>query len=218
MSTGLLDRVERAALFRFTRFLAFVVAVLLVIGFVGRLVGIVSVWNLSKMPPQWVTPAQMREHFSAASAPATTPAPANIMKGLTLPKNLNAIMFDGLSASTRAQNQQVLTDNLSELPVRDRQAYLDHMSQVVTAFAHADTQYTSMAARADVVNAYIGMMQARIAAASLLRARARRALLIDLGEAAVLLALIGLFSLVLVLLSIERNTRLAVSESRARPA
>ncbi|RZF24501.1 hypothetical protein EVC45_38480 [Paraburkholderia sp. UYCP14C] len=98
-------------------------------------------------------------------------------------------------------NAQVVRNHLDDLPVADRQAYLDELGAVVTS---------AEASKVDVIaaiNSYMRTKSERYKEAAAKTAQKWETLkLVAAGTASGLL-LVALFSLVLVLLAIERNTR-----------
>jgi hypothetical protein len=95
----------------------------------------------------------------------------------------------------------VIRDHLNDVPEADRQQYLDELGAVVAAAE------SSKVDPIDAINAYMHTKSARYTAAAAKTAEKWVTLKLVAEVAAGGLLLVALFSLVLVLLAIERNTR-----------
>ena len=98
-------------------------------------------------------------------------------------------------------NAQIVKNHLDRAPTEEHQAYLDELGAVVAA---AESNKVDPVA---AINAYMRTKAERYDEAAAARARKWETLKIAAGAAGAGLLLIALFSLVLVLLAIERNTR-----------
>ena len=97
---------------------------------------------------------------------------------------------------------------LSDMPLSDQQEYIDNMAEVVTAASSAGLS------ESEAIKTYLRMKEQEIAdgvARKVVRQQTRIYVLGAVGSA---FGLIGLFSLVLVLLAIERNTRVRGEAAR----
>ena len=196
---SLIDSLEIKGFFRFTRFFAVLFIMVLTVGLIigGALFS--KIWPTQVSTR--VNPSQVLE-IEAERGPATRPAPQNtedaealkVLADLRIPEFFPKYFGDN-------QNRGVLVAHLGKLPEKARQDYLDNMAEVV---ALAENQ------GADVVQALniymqkkdqnIADIEAAKAAAITTRAYIVASFLSGLG-------LIVLFTLILVLLAIERNTR-----------
>ncbi|MBN3788304.1 hypothetical protein [Burkholderia sp. Ac-20353] len=212
---SIVEGFERKALFTITRGVALVCVTVLLAGIVvGALYG-VSVWQqqvTTKVSPQEIVdqlkpaepPAPAPQSPQGARPPADQTPPASPLQGYRIPFNLQNY--------ASGDNAQVIKRHLDDVPEVDRQEYLDEMGAVV-----AVTDASKVDA-VDAINAYMKTKAERYTAAAAKRVEKWETLKF-VGEVAVGgLMLIALFSLVLVLLAIERNTRpLRREASRVAP-
>ena len=194
-----LESVERHALFRLTRFLAFVVilalSLALVIGaviFAGDLIPnqtpVVSFNEISRE----LHPAP--EANQPGSKPSQPGEESQGAPSLDLP----FVLQPYFSAS---DNREVLMRHLEGLDSSERTEYLNNLSQVVKASQSSGEDATN------VINKYFELKQTQLALAKAdSAARTLRRLYIA-ASALSIIFLIALASLILVLLAIERNTR-----------
>ncbi|MEZ5452904.1 MAG: hypothetical protein R3E93_08850 [Thiothrix sp.] len=142
-------------------------------------------------PPEYEEPPQVADATSATPAPVPDPT---ILPGIKLP----FVLQKHFNAPDRIQT---LRDWLEALPNGQRQVFLEEMAAAVTESEKVGADGL------DAVNQYKELKfdklkQEEAAAAALTQAR-----LMYAGAAFGAVLLIALFSLILVLLAIERNTR-----------
>ena len=197
----MLSVLERKGLFIFTRVFALLLIVALLIGI--ALIGFQVLSGLPKSVDTTVTPAMVVQSLKSTtsaqnSSEGSVPASADPYQGLTVPTNVQKL-FEGYSG---ASNKAYIAQSLPEGAISERQAYLDSLEQTIVAGEAAGLGAPQAAER------YIGMKKARAAAAESIKTERAANLLSGFYKVGVGLALVGLFSLVLVMLAIERNTRL----------
>jgi hypothetical protein len=94
-----------------------------------------------------------------------------------------------------------MRNKLSEMPLSDQQEYVDNLAEVVNAASAAGIS------EPDAIKTYVRMKDQEIADAPARKVVRQQMRIYVLGAMGSAFGLIGLFSLVLVLLAIERNTR-----------
>jgi hypothetical protein len=205
-----LDSFERKGLFRFTRVLALLIIGVLIIGLIGGAIYFSS--TLIPTNSKRVDPAKVIAAIAPPLTPNTQEAPAestpsdttsvdtaNSFPGLKIPFSLQSYF-------AVAEFREFMSGKLSGLSLADEQEYVDNMAEVVDAAKAAGLKET------DAMDTYTRMKDEKRDAIAAAKAEALQTRLYLLGTAASALGLIGLFSLILVLLSIERNTRVRTVE------
>jgi hypothetical protein len=196
---ALLESVERGALFRLTRFLAFVVilalSLALVIGaftFAGDLVPNQSAKVSFSEISSELHPA------SESNQPGSVPSPPVEGSQGSTSLDLPFVLQPYFSS---ADNRGVLMHHMDGLDSSERTEYLDNLTQVVEEGKRSGEDTTK------VINTYFELKQTQLALAKAdSSARSMRQLYI-VASAVSIMFLIALASLILVLLAIERNTR-----------
>jgi hypothetical protein len=201
---SIVEGFERKALFNITRAVALVCVTVFLLGIVGCVFYGVSVWQEqvnTKVSPQEIVDQlkPVEQPKTQAPQPQGTQPPVNqgpaesSLSGFRIPFSLqNYVSGD---------NAQILRNHLNEAPAGDRQAYLDELGAVVTAAQ--SNKIDPIAA----INAYMDAKSERYKQVAFKSAQKWETLKL-VGEISVAsLFLVALFSLVLVLLAIERNTR-----------
>ena len=106
-----------------------------------------------------------------------------------------------LQGYVSGDNAQILRNHVDEVPAEERQAYLDELGTVVTAAQSNEIDPVT------AINAYMDAKSERYKQAAMKSAQKWDTLKLVGEISAAGLLLVALFSLVLVLLAIERNTR-----------
>lgn len=122
------------------------------------------------------------------------PQPKRLPAGLKLPFILQKHFSD-------PNHMEILISWLSAVPHEQQQTFLDEMAAAVT---QAETEHL---APFDAINTYHELKTEKLAAAQLSAAAQKEAWLWYAGAIGSGIVIIALFSLILVLLAIERNTR-----------
>lgn len=196
---NLLDNFEQKGLFRFTRLLALlIVATLVSTCVIGGIIiaGTVFARESTYVKPEAVM-NQVRPPVPATfpgSSDESTAVDPNALPGIKMPFVLQTFF-------SNAQRMRVLLEHLQNLTDDQKQDYVDNMAEV---FENAKTQHIDFT---EAINAYFSLKDQEIQ-----RARAQHQELIQTrlyvaGTAISIMGLVALFSLILVLLAIERNTR-----------
>ena len=200
MKQGFVARFERKVLFRITRWLALALSLLLFLALIGAglmMLGTLTSGLRKPEPADSVTLASNDSTSttqSPASAGTLSTAPANALHGVRMPPALQEIFLT-------EQNRNALSGWLDSIEANERQDFVDALGEAADAATAAETDPT------DAINDYRQRYQAYVAerdADEAIAMAKRLQILAAIGSA---LALIGLFSLVLVLMAIERNTR-----------
>jgi hypothetical protein len=210
---SVVEKFERKALFNITRAVALVCIIVFLVGIVGVAIYGASVWKeevTTKVAPEEIInqvkpvapPETTTPQGPTGARPPATESKISPLSGYRIPFSLqNYVSGD---------NARILKKHLDEVPANERQAYLDELGAVVTA---------AEASKVDVVeaiNAYIKTKAERYQEAKRAQERKLDTLkLVGAGLGSGLLS-IALFSLVLVLLAIERNTRDSGNKSGPR--
>jgi hypothetical protein len=118
----------------------------------------------------------------------------NILPGVTVPFVLQEYFSD-------PANRDILLAHIDRYTTDEQQDYLDNLSDVVQ---EAQKQKANVV---DVINAFFRIKDKKLQDAQVRRSADQAKQLYELGFTISALGLIGVFSLVLVLLAIERNTR-----------
>lgn len=201
---SIVEGFERKALFNITRAVALVCVSVFLLAIVAIAIYGASVWN-SEVQTK-VTPAEVIAQVKPPEASAEAPRqpqgaqpPAN-QGPLDSPLYGYRIPFS-LQKYVSGDNAQMVKNHLDRVPADERQAYLDELGAVVSA---AESHKVDPVA---AVNAYMKTKAERYDEATAARARKWETLKFAAAGFGAGLLLIALFSLVLVLLAIERNTR-----------
>lgn len=205
-----LDNLERKGLFRFTRILALLIIGLLILGVIGGAIFFSSTLipiDSRHIDPSKVVatiappPIQSSEDRSTSSASSdqNTPVAANSFPGLKIPFSLQPYF-------NNAAFREFMTGKLSGMQLADQQDYIDNMGQVVDAAKVADLKIP------DAIESYVRLKDEKIEAIAAQKTEGVQTRIYLLATAGSALGLIGLFSLILVLLAIERNTRVRAAE------
>lgn len=216
------DNFERKLLFRITRLTALAVVAVLLIGILIEAVGAMHSWRELNDPSSHVharsvlrrinkKPDKARVGRMVGQSHSTPPPPNNklaVLKEVRIPQVLGIIFSE-------EQARKVLAYHLRHVSPRARQEYLDNMAEVVDAERKAHViKDPTKAVRGEVsaINAYMDLKDAKLLRIRAARPALRTKILYTEIVAAILLGLVALFSLVLVLLAIERNTRPKAAE------
>jgi hypothetical protein len=206
-----LDFFERKFLFILAR--AFFLLLVLV-AVAASCIGADQFWKdyQQTVKPVTVAPSEVFADPAKATPAVSASAPdgASISAGGDVEAGLHLGFWTTKAISDR-DTKKVLDGWLEDLPIGDRQSFLDGLETVgiaalqrVPPGATADKKGT---AYADAVNKYKDLAVARIHARDDAKAVFEQRYMFYAGIAAAFVAVISLLSLVLVLLAIERNTR-----------
>lgn len=186
----LFDRLEQKSLFVFTRFLSLAVIVILAVG-----IFVTAVAYSALKKDTWVT----LEQVQAALHPDDDKSPASLKEQLpdvTVPPAINEYLGSG-------KNQKVLLEWLEPLDTDQQADFLQNMSAVIgQAKAHKVEVV-------DAINQYKTLKLQKLSTSGVDKYAEpvrKGALMLFM---AIMMSMVALFSLVLVLLAIERNTRAA---------
>ena len=192
-----LETLETRLLFRFTRFLAFVVilvlSLVLIIGavsFAGDLIPNQS----SEVSFNEISAEYHTVHESNEYGTNRLPTREDSQSSLDLPLVLQPYF-------SPPENRAVLIRHMEGLDSSERIEYLDNLSLVVKASESKREDTT------DVINKYFELKQAKLALAKADSAARIQRLIYMAASAFSIMFLIAMASLILVLLAIERNTR-----------
>lgn len=202
MSQGWVTKFERNVLFRISRFVAFSICFLLFISLLfGGLIYLVtsSGSGLAKPDPAEVVQSLKPVPAQPASTDGTVEEVApdlsqSLLKGIKLPPGLQEFMLN-------PGNQQWLRSGLDELPEDQRQECVDGMAIAIT------TATQNKIADNEAADAYMASCKEYAMQLEVAKAAGNMRKLYIAGTLLSILVLIALFSLVLVLIAIERNTR-----------
>lgn len=201
---SVIEGFERRALFNITRAVALVCVTVFLLGIIGGVIFGVSVWEDhvdTRVPAQEIIePLKQTEHSPADNQQAQGTQPAIEQGAAQSPLSGYRIPFE-LQKYVSGDNAQVVRNHLDDIPAADRQAYLDELGAVVTS---AETGKVDVVA---AINSYMRTKSERYKEAAAKAAEKWETLKLVVGGTASGLLLVALFSLVLVLLAIERNTR-----------
>lgn len=202
MENGIVARFERKVLFRITRWVALGLCMLLFLTLAGA--GLMLVGTMS---PGVDRPDPTALEFEATGASSRdgggdgelSSSSDSVLQGLRLPPILQEKFVSG-------KNREVLEDWLVDIEREDRQAFLDDLGAAAESARNAGKD------EAEAINGYHSRYNDYVLQRKLAEAKSgadRLQLIAAIGSA---LALIALFSLVLVLMAIERNTRNAPAQ------
>jgi hypothetical protein len=202
---SLIDSFENKLLFSLTRYLAILIVFGLIIAMVigaviasGTLSGKVSARvGVSEVLEEIKPPVAAEESTPSSVKPhQSTPSDKNWLPGIKLP-------FPLQKHFSAPQNIKVLRGWLDSLPEDFRQEFIDEMAAVVVA---ADKQKLDAT---EAINAYNVLKNAKLETRRRAQVELEGVRVYYAAAAGSGIALIALFSLILVLLAIERNTRRA---------
>lgn len=212
MEGGFVAHFERKVLFRIARIVAFSFCFILFLSLLGGAAYLLTTGEEPAQPPDASALAQELKPAPASTSPQdaqatvgptkSAPLPA-ALRGVRLPPTLQELFLD-------EQNQQVLSNWLEELPVEERQAFLDGLAKAVEEARKAGVEDS------DAMNLYRERFVEYLAQKTAEEAKVRAERTYIVGALVSTLVLIALFSLVLVMLAIERNTRPLVSQGSAK--
>jgi len=195
----ILDELERRALFRLTRSLAFIVVFVLTLGLIVSAVIFAGDLVPSESPTVSYKTVWTQLHTQATPAPdaSRTGGPPDVDTGpaaVDIPAQLQPYF-------NSADSKRALYEHLSRLDVDERNSYLANLFEVM------DEAKTRGELDDNVSNTYYELKDSQLELANDGRAHRTTARLYILGGAVSTLLMIALCSLILVLLAIERNTR-----------
>ncbi|WP_042302928.1 hypothetical protein [Paraburkholderia kururiensis] len=201
---SVIEGFERKALFNITRAVALVCVTVFLLAIVGTIIFGVSVWQdhvdtrvsaaeivepLKQTPP----PQADGQQTQGTQPPAEQGVAQSPLAGYRIPFALQKYVS--------GDNAQIIRSHLDAVPAAGRQAYLDELGAVVSS---------AEASKVDVfeaINSYMKTKSERYTEAAAKAAEKWQTLKMVAAGTASGLLLVALFSLVLVLLAIERNTR-----------
>jgi hypothetical protein len=210
---SVVETFERKALFNITRAVALVLVSVFLLAITGIALYGTSVWNtevstkvapeeiINQVKPPPPAPADVASQPQGAQPPTDQSPERSPLFGYRIPFALQKYAL--------GDNAQIFKNHLDDVPLDERQAYLDELGAVVSA---AETNKVDVV---DAINAYMKTKAERYQQAASKRAHKLETLKMVAAGIASSLLLIALFSLVLVLLAIERNTRPAPSRGPA---
>ncbi|RKR36204.1 hypothetical protein [Paraburkholderia sp. BL17N1] len=201
---SIVEGFERKALFNITRAVALVCVTVFLLGIVGGVFYGVSVWQEqvnTEISPQEIVdrlkpvdPPKTEMQQPQGTQPPVAQGPAQSpLSGFQIPFSLQKYIS--------GDNAQIVRTHLNEIPAEERQAYLNELGAVVTA---AEANKINAV---EAINAYMEAKSERYKQAAVKRAEKWETLKVVAEITASGLFLVAIFSLVLVLLAIERNTR-----------
>lgn len=201
MEHGVVARFERKVLFRITCWLALGLSLLLFLALIAgslMLLGTLSS-GVEKPDPAAVVSESGKTVRDDGDDGELSSEPASSLDGVRLPTALQELFVSD-------KNRGILEAWLDEIEHGERQSFVDALGQAVSA-AKAAGQSES-----DALNSYHSRYQSYVMKRKLAEAKAESARVQIYILIASALALIALFSLVLVLMAIERNTRNAATQ------
>ncbi len=197
MENGFVARFERKVLFRITRWVALALCTLLFLILVGGALMFAGTWSSGVDRPDpselTATATSGTAGNEAAHRDASTDA-GSVLNGLRMP----AIMQEQFGSGT---NRRILENWLSDIDRDERQTFLDALGTAADAAQAAGRPIH------EGINDYQDRYQDYLRQLLIAEAEAKAERLYVLAVIGSALALIALFSLVLVLMAIERNTR-----------
>jgi hypothetical protein len=199
---NLLDAFEQKGLFRFTRLLALLIVCTLVTAVIAGLV--IFTGTALTQESSYVKPEKVIDQVKP-SILSTSPAPTgesnfvdpNALPGIKMPFSLQTFF-------SNSRNMRILLDHIQTLSDEQKQDYVDNMAEVVEK---AKAQNIDIV---EAVNAYFSLKDQELQRAQVEHQQIIQTRLYIAGAAISIMGLVALFSLILVLLAIERNTRRVV--------
>lgn len=198
---GALETFEQKGLFRLTRFLATLIVVGLIFAFVAGafiFAGTIVSSDETRVDPdavlRAVQPPQQHQQ-EGQSGGGVAPYDPDQLPGIRLPFELQPYFSD-------PSNRKVLLSRIEDMSKGEKQDYVDNLAEIVKAAKARGVNVT------DCINEYFRQkadVMRRAESAKTVKTQMRLYLA---GAAVSLLGLVALFSLILVLLAIERNTRI----------
>lgn len=221
------DVLEQKVLFRLTRLMALFIVVLMMAGLATAAYFALASWN--HVPSTLVSPELVLDAISPVSNGDQTHEESRqnigaedpVLQGFTLPQFLNPQFAppgqtspanaSWQDAETRERNRRVLAEWMDGFNSREKQTFVNEMANAAIAAQKARLSVS------EAINSYANI-KLRVLRDAKAQRNDAKAMVKWLGvAAAAVLLLMAVFSLVLVLLAIERNTRPASAESRADP-
>jgi hypothetical protein len=194
----ILDQLERRALFRLTRSLAFIVVFVLTLGLIIGAVIFADDFLPRENPNISYKTVWMQLHPQATPTPDssnTTPSVSDTgPTSVDLPVHLQPYF-------NSPDSKRALYEHLSRLDVDERNSYIANLVEVMNE-AKVRNELND-----DVINTYYDLKDSQLEIAKEAHTLRTTTQLYILGGAVSTLFLIALCSLILVLLAIERNTR-----------
>lgn len=208
---SIVEGFERKALFNITRAVALVCVTVFLLVIVGSSLYGVSIWQQQVVTN--VSPQEIVDHMKPVELAAPTAEQPQGTKPLPNQGPGQSPLYGyripfSLQKYASGENAQVVRNRLDAIPATDRQQYLDELGSVVTA---ADAKKVDAI---EAINAYMKATSDRYAEAAAKRGEKWETLKFVGAAIGGGLLLVALFSLVLVLLAIERNTRPVRGDSR----
>ena len=201
MEHGVVARFERKVLFRITRWVALGLCLLLFLALLASglmLLGTLSSGVDRPDPAAMVSEGQSQGRAIPSDGELASEA-ASSLDGIRLPPSLQELFASGT-------NRDTLESWLDDIERDERQSFVDALGEAAAA-AKAAGQNES-----DALNSYRSRYLDYVQERHLTEAQAAADRLQIFIAIATALALIALFSLVLVLMAIERNTRNAATQ------
>lgn len=205
MEKNFVARFERQVLFRIARFVAFSICLLLFIAMVGGAIYATTYGAEHSERPDAAGVAQSLKPIvdtpqvdPSAGAGTTGPstlASDSVLQGVRIPPVMQELMVN-------PDNQRVFRNWLDELPDEEHQPFIDGLAKAVDEARRININDS------DALNAYHERYKKYVEDKQIAELKSKEQRLLAAGFAATTLMLLALFSLVLVLLAIERNTRL----------
>ncbi len=208
---SIVDSFERKTLFIITRAVALVCITIFLLSTVGAAIYGISVWK--KEVSTKVTTQEIIDQLKPVEIPNRAPTTPNgtqppvpteqemsPLHGYRIPLSLQKYTSD--------ENAQIFKNQLNEIPTADQQAYLDELGAVIVEAEKAKLNAVN------AINSYMKTKHARYTTAAANEIQKVETLKLVTAGFGTGLLLIALFSLVLVLLAIERNTRQRLVEKR----
>jgi hypothetical protein len=208
---SIVEGFERKALFNITRAVALVCVTVFLLVIVGSSLYGISVWREQVVTN--VSPQEIVDQLKPIEPPAPTAGQPQGIQPLPSQGPGRSPLYGyripfSLQKYASGEAAQVISNRLDAIPATDRQQYLDELGSVVTA---ADAKKVDAI---EAINAYMKAKSDRYAEVAAKRVEKWVTLKVIGGSVAGGLLLVALFSLVLVLLAIERNTRPVRGDSR----
>jgi len=195
----ILDQLERRALFRLTRSLAFIVVFVLTLGLVvGTVIFADDLFVPRENPSISYRTIWMQLHPQTAPTPDSSNTAPSVSDtsptSVDLPVHLQPYF-------SSPESKRALYEHLSRLDADERKYYVENLVEVMNE-AKVRNELND-----DVINTYYDLKDSQLEIAKDGRTLRTTRQLYILGGAVSTLFLIALCSLILVLLAIERNTR-----------